>query len=89
MGSCAKRDPRGCVMGEFCGFSQGGTLSSWKDERILDAKMKEHVDFVMGHELIFLERNRAWNSPQLSVLWDQVPLVLAQAGPSVGPLVPS
>lgn len=50
--------------------------------------MKEHVDFVMGHELIFLERNRAWNSSQFSGLWDQVPLVLSQAGPLAGPLVP-
>ena len=32
--------------------------SSWKDEKILDAKMKEHEDSVIGHELVFLERNR-------------------------------
>lgn len=46
--------------------------------------MKEHADFVMGHELVFWERSRAWNSSQFSGLRDQVPPVLSQAGPSVG-----
>lgn len=32
--------------------------SRWKDERIIESKLKQDKDSVVGHELVFLKRNR-------------------------------